>query len=84
MADKTSSPEDSSQGKQQDEVQLFTLAFNPKTAAVTFLGSMPIEQASGLIQQILRNKDKAQLRLEIETELKSSKPTPPVKPKKAK
>lgn len=78
MTDKNLSTENSTPDKPQDDLQLFTIVFNPKTAEITFLGSMSAEQASGLIQKVLRNQEKARIRQEVEAELKADASTPKV------
>lgn len=48
----------------KDEIQLFTVAFNPKTTEAAFIGSMPVEQALNLIQTVLLNHQRAEGREE--------------------
>ena len=63
-----------------EDIQLFTIAFNPKTSEVAFLGSMPTEQALGLMQQVMREAQKAQIRREVEAEMEADASTPEVVP----
>ena len=58
--DKKNAPKEES----KDEIQLFTVAFNPKTIEATFIGSMPVEQALNLIQTMLLNHQRAEGREE--------------------
>ncbi len=83
MAEETRPPSDPPREELRGETQLFTIAFNPNTSEVAFLGSMPTEQALALIQQVLHNRETARLRQEIEAELKSSKRASRDKSKKA-
>lgn len=72
------SPENSTSDKPQDDLQLFTIVFNPKTAEITFLGSMSAEQASRLIQKVMRNQEKARIRQEVEAEIGANALNPKV------
>ena len=73
MTEEEHPTEDSPQEATQAEVQLFTVAFNPVTAEVAFLGSMSTEQALGLMQRVLKEQETARIRRELEAELTKKK-----------
>ena len=62
-------PSGGKQEGEQDKLQVFTIAFDTKSKAATFAGNMPIEQAAGLIQQILQERQREQIRKEVEAEI---------------
>jgi len=55
--------------QEEPGLQLFTLAYNPVTNAITFRTDMPIPQVMGLVQAILLAQQRAQAREEVLAEL---------------
>lgn len=56
--------------KPEEGIQVFAIAYDTKTKAATFAGTMPTVQAAGLIQQILQSEEREQIKKEVEAEIK--------------
>jgi len=52
------------------ELLIFSIAFDSRTKTATFVGSMPVEQASALLQQFIQSQLRHQIRQEVEAEAK--------------
>ena len=75
------SPKDDSQTEEkqaegekiEDLILLFTVAYKPIDNQISFIGNMPVAQAMGLIQTILANAEKEEMRKDIIAELNKKK-----------
>ena len=54
----------------QDKLLVFTIALDTESSAATYAGNMAVEQAFGLIQQILQSQERQRIRKEVEAEVK--------------
>lgn len=53
----------------QKGILLFTVAFDVEKNAISFVGNMPVAQASAITQTIFQQQQREQVRKEIEAEL---------------
>lgn len=57
----------------KNKLLIFSIAFDTESKAATFAGSMPVNLAAALIQQVVQSEARNQMRKEVEAEVKKQK-----------